>query len=90
MFIGTSGFTHTLKQGTISLNGDEGVTYMKLTCKSGKVTLCGSKSFKDIASTPIEIEVGKEREIKGSKQGLPLQGYTIDAAEGEVEIQMDF
>lgn len=78
--------TETLTGGTITITAIDNVVRMSAICASGTVTITGSRSFQGTPSSPVDFTVGEGVTITSPAVSTPIDGVTIDATGGSVDL----
>lgn len=78
--------TETLTGGSITITSIDNVVRMSAICASGTVTITGNRSFQGTPSSPVDFTVGEGVTITSPSVNNPIDGVTIDASGGSVDL----
>ena len=79
-------FTKTITGSSIYIASTDNVVRMSAICASGTVTITGSARFQGIASDAVDFTVGEGVTITSPSINNPIDGVTIDATGGSVDL----
>jgi hypothetical protein len=85
----TNVWSKTLSSSSISISASQNVIRLSVLSNSGTVTFLGSTTFNGVAADAITFPAGQGITLSGSTSN-PLDGITIDATSGSVDIIISY
>lgn len=78
--------TQTVTGSSVTITALDNVVRMSAICASGTVTINGNRTFQGTPSSPVDFTVGEGVTITSPSVTNPIDGVTIDATGGSVDL----